>query len=180
MKTTKQLAVVVSSGIVVALSGVVIAAGNSSRNQFSTSLQNTTGNGALFEELSQPNSSLSVAVESTKKPNINFNINGQNIPTDKPGVTPFSQTTPDGGMVSGQVVTSGTENSGNVNINLSGQNSSYNVSTTVTPGNNINSNQTTTTTFNNSSSNFNSSSFSSSSNYNSSTTYSNGHFQQSP
>lgn len=180
MKTSKRLAIVISSGMVVVLSGAVIAASNSGSSEFPTSLQNTAGNGTLLEELGQPNSSLSVAVEPGKKPNINFNINGQNIPTDKPGVTPFSQTTPDGGTVSGQVVTSGTENSGNVNLNLTGQNSSYNVSTTVTPGNNTNSNQTTTTTFNNSSSNFNSSSFSSSSNFNSSTTYSNGQVQQSP
>lgn len=180
MKISRQFAIAVSSGMVVVLSGVVLAASNDA-NQSLTSLQNTAGNGTLIDALGQPSTDLSVAVESGKKPNVSFKINGQNIPTDKPGVTPFSQTAPDGSSVNGQVATSGSDNSGNVSLNLSGQNSSYSASTSVTPGNSTNSNQTTTTTtFNNGFSNINSNSFTSSSSFNSSTIYSNGQVQQSP
>lgn len=177
MRLSKRILVIGASSAVIALGGVVLAAGGSQGG--ATSLQNMAGSSTLLTALGEPSTDLSVTVESNKPPKVNFKINGHDIPTDKPGVTPFNNRTGESGSVNGQVVTSGDGN--NVSLNANSQNSTFSVSSSTTPGSNSVTNQnTTTSSFNNSFSSISSSSEGSSSNYSSSTVFNNGQFQQNP
>lgn len=182
MKVENKLTIVALIVAAASLSGVVFA--NSSVHQSSaTSLQNTDGSVALLSALGQPEASLSTSLESEsgESPQINFYVDGQKIPTDKPGVTPINQITPEGNQINGHVVNSGNGGTSSVNINSVDQHASTSVTTTVTPGDATNTNQTTTvTTFSNSFNNLNSNSFNMNNNINSTTTFSNGQVQQSP
>lgn len=180
MLIKKRLIMAMGAGTLLVAGGVTLANNSSNQPVVATSLQDNIGNSALIEALGGPQTELTASLGKDQKPKVTLRLDGQEIPTNKPGVSAFSHTTPAGEQVQGQVMNSG-ENTGNVNIKVQGQNTSLNVNATSVPGTTTVVNQTTTTTsLNNSFNSVNSSSMSTSANFNSNTTFSSGSVQQNP